>query len=79
MDPYIYALYSLIYLILFLWGLKASIKLGILRWMDVLLLVTFGLVYDNLILAFGSLIGEGSFLKTMNLLRFWFHALFTHY
>lgn len=77
MDPYIYALYSLIYLILFLWGLKASIKFGILRWMNVLLLVTFGLVYDNLILAFGSLIGEGSFLKTMNLLRFWFHALFT--
>ncbi|MBT2681241.1 hypothetical protein J7E38_19820 [Bacillus sp. ISL-35] len=77
MDPYIYALYSLIYLILFLWGLKASIKYGFFRWMNVLLLVTFGLVYDNLILAFGSMIGEGSFLKNMNLLRFWFHALFT--
>ncbi|WP_079507738.1 hypothetical protein [Mesobacillus jeotgali] len=77
MDPYIYALYSLIYLFLFLWGLKSSIKNGFILLMNVLLLVTFGLIYDNLVLALGSLIGEGTFLKTMNLLRFWFHALFT--
>ncbi|CAM3784500.1 hypothetical protein [Mesobacillus thioparans] len=77
MDPYIYALYSLIYLILFLWGLKASIKSGFFRWMNVLLLVTFGLIYDNLVLALGGMIGEGAFLKNMNFLRFWFHAIFT--
>jgi hypothetical protein len=77
LDPYIYALYSLIYLFLFLWGLKSSIKNGFILLMNVLLLVTFGLVYDNLVLALGSLIGEGTFLKSMNLLRFWFHALFT--
>ncbi|MFT9598230.1 hypothetical protein [Mesobacillus sp.] len=77
MDPYIYGLYSLIYLFLFLWGLKLSIKYGFLSWLNVLLLVTFGLVYDNLVLAMGSIIGEGSFLKALNEMRYWFHAFFT--
>lgn len=77
MDPYIYALYSLIYLFLFLWGLKLSIKYGFFTLLNVLLLVTFGLVYDNLVLAMGSIIGKGSFLKGLNGMRYWIHALFT--
>jgi hypothetical protein len=77
MDPYIYALYSLIYLLLFLWGLKLSIKYRFSSWMNVLLFVTFGLVYDNLVLAMGSIIGKGSFLEAMNSLRYWLHAFFT--
>lgn len=77
MDPYIYGLYSLIYLFLFLWGLKLSIKYGFFSWLNVLLLVTFGLVYDNLVLAMGSVIGKGSFLDGLNEMRYWFHAFFT--
>ncbi|GAM16546.1 hypothetical protein [Mesobacillus selenatarsenatis] len=77
MDPYIYGLYSLIYLFLFLWGLKLSIKYGFFSWLNVLLLVTFGLVYDNLVLAMGSVVGKGSFLEALNEMRYWFHAFFT--
>lgn len=77
MDPFIYALYSLIYLFLFLWGLKMSIKYGVFSLLNVLLLVTFGLVYDNLVLAMGSIIGKGSFLEGLNKIRYWFHAFFT--
>ncbi|MCM3573466.1 hypothetical protein M3172_09670 [Mesobacillus subterraneus] len=77
MDPYIYGLYSLVYLFLFLLGLKLSIKHGFFSWLNVLLLVTFGLVYDNLVLAMGSIIGKGSFLEGLNVMRYWFHAFFT--
>jgi hypothetical protein len=77
MDPYIYGLYSLVYLFLFLWGLKLSIKHGFFSGLNVLLLVTFGLVYDNLVLAMGSIIGKGSFLEGLNVMRYWFHAFFT--
>ncbi|WLR54066.1 hypothetical protein LC048_16420 [Mesobacillus subterraneus] len=77
MDPYIYGLYSLIYLFLFLWGLKLSIKYLLFSWLNVLLIVTFGLVYDNLVLAMGIVIGKGSFLEALNGMRYWFHAFFT--
>lgn len=77
MDPYIYGLYSLTYLFLFLWGLKSSIKYGFFSWLNVLLLVTFGLIYDNLVLAMGSTIGESPFLEGLNVMRYWFHAFFT--
>ncbi|RSD29181.1 hypothetical protein [Mesobacillus subterraneus] len=77
MDPYIYALYSLFYFVLFLWGLKLSLHSGFTSLTNVLLLVTFGLIYDNTVLAAGSIIGEGSLLKGLNLMRYWIHALFT--
>ncbi|WP_226645014.1 phospholipid phosphatase [Mesobacillus subterraneus] len=77
MDPYIYGLYSLAYMFLFLWGLKLSIKYGFFTWLNVLLLVTFGLIYDNLVLSLGSMIGEGPILKGLNVMRYWFHAFFT--
>lgn len=77
MDPYIYALYSLSYLFLFLLGMKLSMHIGFFTLKNILFLVTFGLVYDNIVLALGSMIGEGHFLKSLNLMRYWFHALFT--
>lgn len=40
-------------------------------------LVAFGLVYDNGIVAIGRLIGEGTLLESLNLPRFWIHALIT--
>ncbi|MFC4388985.1 phospholipid phosphatase [Gracilibacillus marinus] len=39
--------------------------------------VVAALIYDNAIYALGTFIGEGTFLKTLNLLRFWLHALIT--
>ena len=41
------------------------------------LIVVYGLAYDNLVIASGAALGEGDFLKTINAPRFWVHALFT--
>ena len=41
------------------------------------LIVVYGLAYDNLVLASGVLLGEGGTLKALNAPRFWIHALFT--
>jgi hypothetical protein len=77
MDPFIHALYSLSYLFLFLWGVKLARLNGFFTLKNVLLLVTLGLIYDNLVLAIGRSIGEGTFLKSLNLMRYWIHALLT--
>ncbi len=42
-----------------------------------LLLIGFGLLYDNAILALGSAIGAGPTLEALSWPRFWMHALFT--
>lgn len=42
-----------------------------------LLIVLFGLMYDNLMIAIGSFIGEGALLKNLNAGRFFIHALIT--
>src|SRR5699024_3843192 len=44
---------------------------------NVRFLVIIGLIYDNLIIAFGKFIGEGNLLKSLSYIRFWLHALFT--
>lgn len=77
MDAYIHGLYSLAYLFLFLIGLRSSLKHGFNSLEKVLLLVTFGLLYDNTVLASGQILGEGSFLKGLNMMRYWFHAILT--
>lgn len=41
------------------------------------LIVVYGLAYDNLVIASGSVLGEGAPLKALNAPRFWVHALFT--
>lgn len=43
----------------------------------ILFLVLAGLLYDNLIIAIGSLIGENSLLKILSAGRFYIHAFFT--
>ncbi len=40
-------------------------------------LVIAGLIYDNVMIGIGSFIGEGDTLRSLSMLRFWFHALFT--
>ena len=42
-----------------------------------LLIVVCGIVYDNLVIGFGSFIGEGELLKSLNIMRFVIHAVFT--
>lgn len=41
------------------------------------LLVVYGLAYDNFVIGLGATIGEGDLLKALNAPRFWVHALFT--
>ena len=41
------------------------------------LIVVYGLAYDNIVLASGAILGEGTTLKALNTPRFWIHALFT--
>lgn len=41
------------------------------------LIVAVGMIYDNLIIGFGSFIGEGELLKALNVPRFVIHAFFT--
>ncbi len=41
------------------------------------LIVILGIIYDNLIIGFGSFIGEGELLKALNVPRFVIHAFFT--
>lgn len=41
------------------------------------LIVVYGLAYDNFVIGLGATIGEGDLLKMLNTPRFWVHALFT--
>ena len=41
------------------------------------LIVVYGLAYDNIVIALGAFIGEGLLTKALNAPRFWVHALFT--
>ena len=74
MDSIIFSLFAITYVILLFWGLRTHR-----RWTlsSVIFFVVAALIYDNAIYVLGTFIGEGTFLKTLNLLRFWFHALFT--
>jgi len=60
-----------VYLLLQLGNLKKK------RYVLILFLVLAGLLYDNLIIAIGSFIGENSLLKLLSAGRFYIHAFFT--
>ncbi|MCM3595873.1 hypothetical protein M4D55_08780 [Metabacillus idriensis] len=76
MDTILYLIFTLTYILLFAIGIillrrKASVP-GM-----ILLLVTLGLMIDNAMIASGTFIGEGQQLKSISMIRFWAHALFT--
>lgn len=76
MTAILYPLYTIAHIALLVWGVRLwprSRSLGL----GLLLLVGAALVYDNLIIAIGRLLGEGALLETLNWPRFLFHALFT--
>ncbi|MGY0691860.1 hypothetical protein ACW2QC_03595 [Virgibacillus sp. FSP13] len=77
MNTFLFFFLGFGYLCLFIWGLILSRNHGLLNLTNVILLVILGLVYDNLIIAFGRFIGEGNLLETLSYVRFWLHALFT--
>lgn len=77
MDSILYLCFAGAYLALLVWGLILLARRGRPSVSDLVLLVVLGLVYDNAILGFGAMIGEGAALEVANGARFWIHALVT--
>lgn len=76
MSALLYPIYTLAHVALVFWGLRLyqqSHKPSTL----ILVVILGGLIYDNAIIAFGSLIGIGSLLHTLSIPRFLIHALLT--
>lgn len=76
MQNVIFAVVGLVQLGIAIYGTQKVRKFF--SWYAVLvLIVVFGLAYDNLAIASGALFGVGALTKALNALRFWVHALFT--
>lgn len=73
----IYFLLGICYVTLFIWGVKLYKGERKKNETIFLLFVIAGLAYDNFVLMSGMLIGGGPFLKSLNMIRFWIHMLFT--
>lgn len=74
MDSVIFGFFALAHVLLLIWGLRTHKKW---TFSSVIFFVVVALIYDNAVYALGIAIGEGPVLETLNLLRFWFHAIFT--
>jgi hypothetical protein len=75
MQNIIFLLVALVHLAIFIYGFRNISKKS---WYAILVfIVVGGLVYDNIVIGLGATIGEGDLLKTLNMPRFWIHALFT--
>ncbi|RDW20339.1 hypothetical protein CWR48_06550 [Oceanobacillus arenosus] len=77
MDMFLYLFYSFAYLSLLIWSTSVSPQNKLWSFLSIIYLVLIGLILDNTVIAAGRIIGEGDFLETLNLLRFWSHALIT--
>lgn len=77
MNTFLYILLVIGYLSLFIWGIFLASDRGFVNLINAILLVIFGLIYDNLIIALGRFIGEGNVLQALSYVRYWLHALFT--
>ena len=73
MDQYIFVFFAIAYIAVLVWGIVKHKKTA----SAILFVVILALIYDNTILAFGHLIGEGELLKALNYGRFLLHAVFT--
>ena len=73
MDPYIFGFFAIAYIAIFIWGMAKHKKTA----SAILFLVVAALIYDNVILALGHIIGEGDLLENLSYGRFWLHAIFT--
>lgn len=77
MDSWIFAFFALCYFMLMIYGIYDANRKKWWTAANFLLLVTFGLVYDNGIIALGKWVGIGPILEQISFFRFVFHALFT--
>ncbi|ANE48218.1 hypothetical protein SY83_20150 [Paenibacillus swuensis] len=77
MDLWIYLLLTAAYAVILTAGIRRLTKLGWNHGSNFLLLVAFGLFYDNGLIAIGKWVGEGESLKNLSYLRYWTHAFFT--
>jgi hypothetical protein len=74
MSVFLYPFYAILNLVLLLWGLflwRRTGRIGTL----IIVAVTFGLVYDNLVLSSGSALDEGNLLLGLSIPRFVLHQL----
>lgn len=74
MSVLLYPSYTILHLALLAWGLESwrrTRRIGTL----IIVAVTFGLVYDNLVLAIGATLGEGKLLFGLSVPRFVLHQL----
>lgn len=74
MSILLYTLYTLLYLILLIWGGRLWRRTHRIS-TALFLAVTFGVFYDNLILALGNFFGAGELLWALSLPRFVMHQL----
>lgn len=76
MSSLIFLLYAAAHLALFAWALRLFLSYRHPATVP-LLIVTFGLVYDNMLLGAGAGIGHGEMLETLSVPRFFMHAFGT--
>lgn len=76
MASFIFLIYALGHLALFGWALALLLRRGHAATVP-LLIVTFGLVYDNALLAAGSMMGLGDTLQQLSVPRYFMHAFGT--
>lgn len=76
MTPLIFLFYALGHLALFVWSLVLFLRHRHPGTVP-LLIVTFGLIYDNAMLAAGGFIGHGELLERLSVPRFFMHAFGT--
>lgn len=74
MDSIIFLTFAVAYFILIFYLMKGHMKVKL---SAIIVLVLIALVYDNFIIGIGRLIGKGDLLESLNVLRFWLHALCT--
>ena len=76
MQSLIFFIVGLIQLSIAIYGTKKTRENF--NWYALLvLIVIYGLAYDNFVIASGAVLGEGAALKALNAPRYWVHALFT--
>ncbi len=76
MTSLVFLLYALAHLALFTWAMVLLVRRGSPATVP-LLIVTFGLVYDNALLAAGGSIGHGDLLERLSVPRYFMHAFGT--
>ena len=76
MQNFIFILVGLIQLGTAIYGTR-EVRKHFSSYALLVLIVVYGLAYDNISIAMGAFLGEGSLTKALNAPRYWIHALFT--